>query len=85
MLIRLYDLRHTAATLVLTAEVSPKIVSEQLEYASVTFTLETLWHVLPQVQETAAMKVEALLMDEWDVLERFSAECRTIAAGSQII
>ena len=61
-------------------------MSEQLEYASVTFTLEVLWHVLPQVQETAAaMKVEALLMDEWDVLERFSAECRTIAAGSQII
>jgi integrase len=29
--IRLYDLRHTAATLALTVGVSPKVVSEQLD------------------------------------------------------
>jgi integrase len=60
--IRLYDLRHTAATLALSAGVSPKIVSEQLGHASVAFTLEVYSHVLPHMQETAAMKVEALLM-----------------------
>jgi integrase len=60
--IRLYDLRHTAATLALAAGVSPKIVSEQLGHASVAFTLEVYSHVLPHMQETAAMKVEALLM-----------------------
>jgi integrase len=60
--IRLYDLRHTAATLALVAGVSPKIVSEQLGHASVAFTLEVYSHVLPHMQETAAMKVEALLM-----------------------
>ena len=61
--IRLYDLRHTAATLALSAGVSPKIVSEQLGHASVAFTLEVYSHVLPHMQDTAAMKVEALLMD----------------------
>jgi integrase len=60
--IRLYDLRHTAATLGLAAGVSPKIVSEQLGHASVAFTLEVYSHVLPHMQDTAAMKVEALLM-----------------------
>jgi integrase len=60
--IRLYDLRHTAATLALAAGVSPKIVSEQLGHASVAFTLEVYSHVLPHMQDTAAMKVEALLM-----------------------
>jgi integrase len=60
--IRLYDLRHTAATLALTAGVSPKIVSEQLGHASVAFTLEVYSHVLPHMQDEAAMKVEALLM-----------------------
>ena len=60
----LYDLRHTAATLALSAGVSPKIVSEQLGHASVAFTLEAYSHVLPQMQDTAAMKVEALLMEE---------------------
>lgn len=52
--IRLYDLRHTAATLALFAGVSPKIVSEQLGHASVAFTLEVYSHVLPHMQEAAA-------------------------------
>ena len=60
--IRLYDLRHTAATLALAAGVSPKVVSEQLGHASVAFTLEVYSHVLPHMQDEAAMKVEALLM-----------------------
>jgi integrase len=42
--------------------VSPKIVSEQLGHASVAFTLEVYSHVLPHMQDAAAMKVEALLM-----------------------
>ncbi len=61
--VRLYDLRHTAATLALSAGVSPKIVSEQLGHASVAFTLEVYSHVLPHMQDTAAIKVEALLME----------------------
>ena len=59
--IRLYDLRHTAATLALAAGVSPKIISEQLGHASVAFTLDVYSHVLPHVQDAAAEKVEALL------------------------
>jgi integrase len=38
--IRLYDLRHTAATLALTVGVSPKVVSEQLGHTSPAFTLD---------------------------------------------
>lgn len=60
--IRLYDLRHTAATLALAAGVSPKIVSEQLGHASVAFTLEVYTHVLPHMQDSAASQVEALLL-----------------------
>jgi integrase len=60
--IRLYDLRHTAATLALVAGVSPKVVSEQLRHASVAFTLEVYSHVLPHMQDEAAMRVEALLI-----------------------
>src|SRR5947208_3258582 len=39
--IRLYDLRHSAATIALAAGVSPKVVSEQLGHASTAFTLDT--------------------------------------------
>ena len=58
---RLYDLRHSAATIALAAGVSPKVVSEQLGHASTTFTLDTYAHVLPHMQDEAAAKVEAML------------------------
>jgi integrase len=61
--IRLYDLRHTAATIWLAAGVSPKIISEQLGHASVAFTLDVYSHVLPHMQDAAAEKVQALLIN----------------------
>jgi integrase len=60
--IRLYDLRHTAATISLIAGVSPKVISEQLGHASVAFTLDVYSHVLPHMQDAAAEKVQALLL-----------------------
>ena len=59
--IRLYDLRHTSATLALAVGVAPKVVSEQLGHASAAFTLDTYSHVLPHMQEEAAAKMEAAL------------------------
>ena len=59
--VHLYDLRHTAATLALSAGVSPKVVSEMLGHASAAFTLDVYSHVLPHMQDSAAEKVEALL------------------------
>lgn len=60
--IRLYDLRHTAATLAVAAGVSVKVISVQLGHASVSFTLERYSHVLPSIQDEAAAKVERMLM-----------------------
>ena len=59
--IRLYDLRHTAATLALSAGVPPKVVAEQLGHASAAFTLDVYSHLLPHMQSEAAERVEALL------------------------
>jgi integrase len=61
--IRLYDLRHTSATLALTVGVAPKVVSEQLGHASAAFTLDTYSHVLPHMQDEAAAKMEAVLLN----------------------
>jgi integrase len=60
-LIRFHDLRHTAATLALSANVDPKIVSEMLGHSSVAFTLDTYSHVLPTMQTDAAAVMEQLL------------------------
>jgi integrase len=59
--IRLYDLRHTCATLLLAAGENPKVVSERLGHASVTLTLDTYSHVLPDMQQQAAEKLESML------------------------
>ena len=59
--VRLYDLRHSAATLGIAAGVSVKAISDQLGHASISFTLERA-HVLPSIQDEAAAKVENLLM-----------------------
>ena len=59
--IRLYDLRHTTATLLLSAGENPKVVSERLGYASIVLTLDTYSHVLPTMQKTATDKMEKLM------------------------
>ncbi|MGB3715804.1 MAG: tyrosine-type recombinase/integrase [Candidatus Promineifilaceae bacterium] len=38
---RFHDLRHTAATLLLRANVHPKIVQEILGHSTIVFTLDT--------------------------------------------
>jgi len=56
--IRLYDLRHTCATMLLLAGENPKVVSERLGHADVALTLNTYSHVLPSMQESASKKLE---------------------------
>jgi len=60
-LIRLYNLRHSAASLALSAGVSVKIISEQLGHANPAFTIQTYTHLLPHMQAEAVQRVENLL------------------------
>jgi integrase len=59
--IRFHDLRHTCATLLLSRNVNPKIVSEMLGHATIAITLDTYSHVLPNMQEGAARALEETL------------------------
>jgi integrase len=59
--IRLYDLRHTCATLLLMADENPKVVSERLGHSTIVLTLDTYSHVLPTMQQRATKKLEKLL------------------------
>ncbi len=60
--IRFHDLRHTCATLLLTSNVNPKIVSEMLGHATIAITLDTYSHVLPNMQKGAALALEETLL-----------------------
>ena len=59
--IRLHDLRHTAATLLLQAGVHPKIVQERLGHSSVMITLDRYSHITPNLQDEAAAKIGILI------------------------
>jgi len=56
--VRLHDLRHTHATLMLRQGVHPKIVSERLGHSSIAITFDTYSHILPGLQEAAARKFD---------------------------
>jgi len=58
---RFHDLRHTCATLLLTKNVNPKVVSEMLGHSSIAITLDTYSHVLPNMQDSAARALEEAL------------------------
>lgn len=52
--IRLHDLRHTHASILLKAGVPVKVVSERLGHSSPAFTMTVYQHVLPGMQADAA-------------------------------
>lgn len=54
---RLYDLRHTYATMLLLEGVSIKTVSENMGHASVAFTLDRYGHVLPEMKHDASHRL----------------------------
>jgi integrase len=56
--IRLHDLRHAHATILLQQGVHPKIVQERLGHSSVATTLDIYSHVLPGLQEAAARRFD---------------------------
>lgn len=59
--IRFHDLRHTAATLMLSQGVHPKVVSEMLGHSRTAITMDVYSHALPNLQAEAAQKMDALL------------------------
>ncbi|MFL5403522.1 MAG: tyrosine-type recombinase/integrase [Gemmatimonadales bacterium] len=58
--IRLYDLRHSSATLLMAAGEQPKVVQEWLGHASIQLTLDTYSHVVSGMQERASARLDAL-------------------------
>jgi integrase len=60
-MIRVHDLRHTCATLMLANGVSVKVVTERLGHTTTTITTELYVHVLPGMQAAAASGLRALV------------------------
>jgi integrase len=56
-----HSLRHTCATLLLSKNVNPKIVSEMLGHATISQTMDTYSHVMPGMSDVAAEAIESAL------------------------
>jgi integrase len=56
--LRLYDLRHTAASLMIRGGASIKAVQRQLGHASASITLDTYGHLFPDELEALAGRLE---------------------------
>jgi integrase len=59
--VRLHDLRHTVATLLLHEGAHPKVVQELLGHANVAITLNTYSHATPGLHSEAADMLEGVL------------------------
>jgi len=62
--IRLHDLRHTHATILLQQNIHPKVVSERLGHSGITFTMTVYQHVMPGMQAEAAATFGAAVFGE---------------------
>jgi Phage integrase family len=67
--LRFYDLRHTAASLLIREGASVKAVQKQLGHATASITLDTYGHLFPDELDTLAARLEDIharaLADVW--------------------
>lgn len=59
--IRFHDLRHTNATLMLKHNIPAKVASERLGHSNIGITLDLYSHVMKEMQEDAANKLDQAL------------------------
>jgi len=87
--VKFHGLRHTFATLLLRASVPPHVVARRLGHAEVTTTLASYAHVLPDMSQDAAAKLDAVLhgaqagrtwprsAGDWRMTRTRTSECGT--------
>lgn len=59
--VRLHDLRHTCATLLLAQGVPARVVMDTLGHSAIAVTMNTYSHVLPSLQREAAERMDEAL------------------------
>jgi integrase len=59
--VRLHDLRHTSATLMLESGLNPRVVADRLGHSGVGITLSVYAHVTPSMEAEAAARLARVL------------------------
>ena len=64
--VRLHDLRHTSASMLLSQGVAPRVVMEILGHSQISITMNTYTHVDPELNREATDRLERLLWPDED-------------------
>ena len=75
--VRLHDLRHTAASLLLAQHVPARVVMEILGHSQIALTMNTYSHVAPEVSREAADRMARALWHDEDQADDDTAGERT--------
>ncbi|KAA0784084.1 hypothetical protein EXW45_14510 [Bacillus wiedmannii] len=59
--IRVHDLRHTHATMLIKQNVNVKLISSRLGHASIKTTLDIYSHVLPSMDKSISDELEKII------------------------
>ncbi|KLL10170.1 tyrosine-type recombinase/integrase [Protofrankia coriariae] len=62
--VRLHDLRHAFATLLVAEGVPMRVIMELLGHSTINLTMNTYAHVLPEAQEDAVARLDGLVMGD---------------------
>lgn len=65
--IRLHDLRHINATLMLSYGINPKVAQQRLGHASISTTMDIYSHVTEKVEKEAADKLDKGILEALDI------------------
>ncbi|OGK77199.1 MAG: hypothetical protein A2X52_02795 [Candidatus Rokubacteria bacterium GWC2_70_16] len=72
--IRFHDLRHTYASLLTAQGAHPKYIQAQLGHASIQTTLDRYGHLMPQIHEAEARKLDQLVFGSEAGMEHVKAD-----------
>ncbi|HEV2864231.1 MAG TPA: site-specific integrase [Pyrinomonadaceae bacterium] len=78
---RLYDLRHSCATLLLLKREHPKVCQERLGHSSVAITIDLYSHFIPSMQEDATKSLSELLYGDSDTPPTHQATANAAGQG----
>ncbi len=81
--VRLHDLRHTHAALLIAANVHPRAIQARLGHGSITVTLGTYGHLMPDATRGVGERVEALLQGKFKANGRGPAWAQELKAASR--
>ena len=77
--VRFHDLRHSHVTILMGLNIHAKVASERAGHSTIGITMNTYSHVLPEMQQDVALKLEKLFRDRIAARNATSATQKSVS------